>query len=91
MLKNYIEPKELKELQSTKPDVDRVVKLTLDSNEMKSDFRFEGSLSPSKARGLVLEDVVVSFSPDSPGTYHKTQGLSTYENKYLAILLAIEQ
>lgn len=90
-LKNYTEPKELKELQSIKPDVDRVVKLTLDSNEMKSDFRFEGSLPPSKARGLVLEDVVFSFRPDSPGTYHKTQGLSTYENKYLAILLAIEQ
>jgi hypothetical protein len=48
-----------------------MVKCTLDSKEVISNFSLEGSLPPSKARGQVLENVAISFIPDSPDTNHK--------------------
>jgi hypothetical protein len=48
-----------------------MVKCTLDSKEAISNFSPEGSLPPSKARGQVLEDVAISFIPDSQDANHK--------------------
>jgi hypothetical protein len=35
------------------------------------DFRFESALPPSQTRWLVIEDEIIPFLPDRPGTNHE--------------------